>query len=147
MYELHTGRPLLPATSDIFFLFAMMEGTIGNFDKVFADRYKRNNQTLFHDELPRRVNFPLEADPNPECVVMVKKARYFAVYSKQLYCLGNSTDRPIQIHVRHPDLANLLSRTLKLNPTKHASPVTCQQHKYFGVATHQQGYGDREASK
>lgn len=80
MYELHTGRPLLPATSDIFFLFAMMEGTIGNFEKVFADRYNRNNPTLFHEKLPRTVNFPHEADTiNPESIGAVKKARLFAV--------------------------------------------------------------------
>jgi len=58
LYELYTGIPLLPDTSDIFFLFAMMEKIIGRFDRVYADKFDQSYPRLFANTNPRRINFP-----------------------------------------------------------------------------------------
>jgi len=57
LYELYTGKRLLPITDNFFFLFAYMEKAIGRFDREFAKRYAASHPALFTDTTPPTVNF------------------------------------------------------------------------------------------
>jgi serine/threonine protein kinase len=51
-YELQTGLPLLPDTTDIIFLFKNMENVIGKFDEMTRHKFRDRSPNLFMDDAP-----------------------------------------------------------------------------------------------
>lgn len=74
LYELYTGRSLLPTTDVLCNLFAFMEKVIGHFDREFADRYSITHTGIFTNTTPPLVIFDDPANSEGDFMKDLAKA-------------------------------------------------------------------------